>query len=206
LEVKCREEAEGRREKSPCHYQQRLIGDYHMKLEWNEFAQDTLVEAAKDMAVAARTAPKGRGRDQLHILILTGAEKDTLADKMKEIGEGEKIDYFVRDAGNLRIAPVILLIGTECSPLSVDHCGFCGYSDCEENREHDLNPCAFSIGDLGIAVGSAVALAARKHIDNRIMFTAGRAAIDQGLFPKPVTVAYGIPLSATGKNPFFDRK
>jgi uncharacterized ferredoxin-like protein len=38
------------------------------------------------------------------------------------------------------------------------------------------------------------------------MFTAGRAAIDLGLFPKPVRVAHGIPLSATGKNPFFDRK
>jgi uncharacterized ferredoxin-like protein len=177
-----------------------------MKLDWNEYATDTLIEAAKDMAVAARTAPKGRGRDQLHVLILTGPEKDAVAARMQEIGEGEKIDYFVRDAGNLGNAPVILLFGTECSPLAVDHCGYCGYANCSENREHGVHPCAFSIGDLGIAVGSAVALAARKHIDNRIMFTAGRAAIDLGLFPGPVTVAYGIPLSATGKNPFFDRK
>lgn len=177
-----------------------------MKFEWTDFAKDTLIEAAKEMAVAARTAPKGRGRDQLHLLILTEAEKDSVAEKMQEIGEGENIDYFVRDAGNLRNAPVLLLMGTECSPLAVDHCGYCGYANCSENREHDVHPCAFSVGDLGIAVGSAAALAARKHIDNRIMFTAGRAAIDLGLFPKPVTVAYGIPLSATGKNPFFDRK
>ena len=177
-----------------------------MQLEWDDYTKETLIQPAKEMAVAARTAPKGRGRDQLHILILTDSEKDAVADKMREIGEGEKIDYFIRDAGNLRHAATLLLIGTECSPLEVAHCGFCGYSDCQENRDHGVNPCAFSIGDLGIAVGSAVALAARKHIDNRIMFTAGRAAIDQGLFPKPVTVAYGIPLSATGKNPFFDRK
>ena len=177
-----------------------------MKLEWDQFATDILIDAAKDMAVAARTAPKGRGRDQLHILILTDGEKDAVADTMHKIGEGENIDYFVRDAGNLKHAPVLLLIGTECSPLAVDHCGFCGYTDCAQNREMEVNPCAFSIGDLGIAIGSAVALAARKHIDNRIMFTAGRAAVDMGLFPNPVTVAYGIPLSATGKNPFFDRK
>ena len=177
-----------------------------MNIQWSDYVDDALIDAAKDMAVAARTAPKGRGRDQLHILILTDEEKDAVADTMRKIGEGESIDYFVRDAGNLRHAPVLLLIGTECSPLGIDHCGFCGYADCKENRENEVNPCAFSIGDLGIAVGSAVALAARKHIDNRIMFTAGRAAVDMGLFPKPVTVAYGIPLSATGKNPFFDRK
>jgi uncharacterized ferredoxin-like protein len=38
------------------------------------------------------------------------------------------------------------------------------------------------------------------------MFTAGKAALELGIFPVPVKVAYGIPLSATGKNPFFDRK
>ncbi len=177
-----------------------------MKLEWEKFATDTLIQAAKEMAVAARTAPKGRGRDQLHILILTDSDKDAVADRMQQIGETDDIDFFRRDAGNLANAPVILLIGTECSPLEVPHCGFCGYADCRENREHRVNPCAFSTGDLGIAVGSAVALAARHHIDNRIMFTAGKAAIELGLFPQPVTVAYGIPLSATGKNPFFDRK
>ncbi len=177
-----------------------------MKIEWDEFAKEALIQAAKEMAVAARTAPKGRGRDQLHILILTDSDKDAVADRMKEIGETGDIDFFRRDAGNLQHAPVLLLIGTECSPLEVSHCGFCGYADCQENREHSVNPCAFSTGDLGIAVGSAVALAARRHVDNRIMFTAGKAAIELGLFPQPVTVAYGVPLSATGKNPFFDRK
>jgi uncharacterized ferredoxin-like protein len=38
------------------------------------------------------------------------------------------------------------------------------------------------------------------------MYSAGKAAIELGLLGTEVKVAYGIPLSATGKNPFFDRK
>lgn len=177
-----------------------------MRIEFSDYCKDKLVEVAKEMALAARTAPKGRGRDQLHILVLTGDEKDALADHMEKIGQEENIAFFLRDGQNLKTAPVILLLGTECSPLEVPHCGFCGLADCQENRESKTAPCAFSTGDLGIAVGSAVAYAARKHIDNRIMFTAGKAALELGCFPEPVKVAYGIPLSATGKNPFFDRK
>ncbi len=176
-----------------------------MLIEWNDYRKDKLIEAAKEMAVAARTAPKGRGRDQIHILILTDDDKDRLADGMEVIGNREEIDFFLRDAGNLRHVPVILLIGTETTPLEVPHCGFCGWKDCQENREHGTNPCAFSTGDLGIAIGSAVSLAARMHIDNRVMFSAGRTALALGVFPDSVKVAFGIPLSATGKNPFFDR-
>ncbi len=177
-----------------------------MRIEFKEYCKNKLIEVAKEMALVARTAPKGRGRDQLHIVILTDDDKDALAQQMNRIGEEEDIDFFVRDARNLRSAPVILLLGTECSPLEVRHCGFCGLADCQQNRESGTAHCAFSVSDLGTAVGSAAAYAARRHIDNRIMFTAGKAAIELGCFPKPVEVAYGIPLSATGKNPFFDRK
>lgn len=177
-----------------------------MKIKWDDYGTEKLIDAAKEMAMAARTAPKGRGRDQLHILILTGDDKDRLSDRMQSIGDDEDIAFFARDAGSVRRVPVILLLGTECSPLEVPHCGFCGWADCEENRERGTNPCAFSVGDLGIALGSAVSVAARRHIDNRIMFTAGRAALELRLFPKGVMIAHGIPLSATGKNPFFDRK
>ena len=33
-----------------------------------------------------------------------------------------------------------------------------------------------------------------------------KAALDLELFPPEVKIIYGIPLSATSKNPFFDRK
>ena len=57
--------------------------------------------------------------------------------------------------------------------------------------------------DLGIALGSAVKLAAELSIDNRIMCTIGAAAKRLNLLDSDVVM--GIPLSATGKNPFFDR-
>jgi uncharacterized ferredoxin-like protein len=66
--------------------------------------------------------------------------------------------------------------------------------------------CAFNSGDLGIALGSAVSRAADLRIDNRILFTAGKAAVELGMFGDDIRIAYGIPLSVSGKNPFFDRK
>ena len=63
-----------------------------------------------------------------------------------------------------------------------------------------------SIGDLGIAIGSAVSVAAAHHVDNRVMFSAGKAALNLKLFDdSQVCIAYGIPLSVSGKSPFFDR-
>jgi uncharacterized ferredoxin-like protein len=38
------------------------------------------------------------------------------------------------------------------------------------------------------------------------MFSVGRAAVELGLLGPDVKIAMGIPLSVTGKNPFFDRK
>ena len=126
-----------------------------MKIEYKDYCKDKLIEAAKEMALSARTAPKGRGRDQLHILILTDNDKDALADQMISIGEEKGIEFFVRDGRNLKSAPVVLLLGTETSPLEVPDCGFCGFADCQENRERETAPCAFSTGDLGIAMGAA---------------------------------------------------
>jgi len=109
------------------------------------------------------------------------------------------------DAGNVDKAAVVLLLGQRVKPLGPRPCGFCGYKDCEENLKNS-GLCAISIGDLGIALGSAVSVAAQHHVDNRIMFTLGRAAINLNLFDdKEVRVAYGIPISVSAKNPFFDR-
>jgi uncharacterized ferredoxin-like protein len=58
--------------------------------------------------------------------------------------------------------------------------------------------------DLGIALGSAVKLAAELCIDNRIMYTIGVAAKDLGLLDSDVIM--GIPLAVTGKSPYFDRE
>jgi uncharacterized ferredoxin-like protein len=65
--------------------------------------------------------------------------------------------------------------------------------------------CAISIGDLGIAIGSAVSVAANHRVDNRVMLSVGRAALNLDFFEEKVKIAYGIPLNVSGKNPFYDR-
>ncbi|HUV08786.1 MAG TPA: DUF2148 domain-containing protein [Spirochaetia bacterium] len=176
-----------------------------MKFESKSMEEEGLLEVARKMAVAARTAPKGKGRDNLVSLCLTGKEKDELAAEMQRIGEEKDLNIFIRDAQNLRTAQVIVLLGTRIDQLDVPNCGFCGYRDCDENRENN-GICAFNTGDLGIAIGSAVSIATDHRVDNRIMFTAGKAALKLGLLGKETRIIYGIPLSVLAKNPFFDRK
>ncbi|MBP2666508.1 MAG: hypothetical protein H6Q76_1488 [Firmicutes bacterium] len=166
-------------------------------------ATDEIVEL---MALAARTAPKGRGVDNLVVIAVRAKVKDQLSAEMRRIlKEDDGLPHFERDAGNIDKATVVLLLGQKVKPMGPRPCGFCGYKDCEENvRNNGL--CAISIGDLGIALGSAVSVAAAHHVDNRIMFSAGKAALNLNLFDDPqVRIAYGIPLSVTGKSPFFDR-
>jgi uncharacterized ferredoxin-like protein len=64
--------------------------------------------------------------------------------------------------------------------------------------------CIFKVADLGIAIGSAVRTAANHTVDNRVMYSVGVAALSLELLPD-CSVAFGIPVSATGKNIFFDR-
>ena len=100
----------------------------------------------------------------------------------------------------------MLLLGTKIDPMGLSPCGLCGLNTCDEKRKYPDVPCAFNTGDLGIAIGSAAAAASRYHIDNRIMYTIGMAALDLKLLGEEVKVIYAIPLSSTSKNPFFDRK
>ncbi len=173
----------------------------------NELRQDAILNVAKRMILAARTAPKARGINTLSMSILTGSDVQALANTMREIGEKEENPIFTRDAGNvLESAQVVVLIGTSIQSIGLKTCGLCGFANCEaKDKEPDV-PCAFNTGDLGIAIGSAASIAMDGRIDNRIMYTIGVAARKMGLPGKNVRIVYGLPLSATSKNPFFDRK
>jgi uncharacterized ferredoxin-like protein len=160
---------------------------------------------AEAMALAARTAPKGRGIDLLSIVVLTGDDIQRLAAKMKEIGDREKHQTFLRDSENITSAQAIVLIGTKKKVVGLRYCSFCGYPGCDEADKADA-VCALNSVDLGIAVGSAVAVAADHRIDNRVMYSVGKAALEAKLLGSEVVIAFGIPLSVSAKNPFFDRK
>lgn len=170
-----------------------------------DIRDETVFEVAKKMAVAARTAPKGRGIDNLVISIVKKEGIRQISDKIKEMGKDGKLPgFFLRDAENILSASAMLLLGTKIKPMNLSPCGLCGFPDCEGKNENV--PCAFNTGDLGIAVGSAASVAMDNRIDNRIMYTVGIAALEMKLLGEEVKVVWAIPLSASGKNPFFDRK
>ena len=161
--------------------------------------------AARLMCAAARTAPKGRGRDNLEVLLLTEEDMKPLIAEMERLHTETSAQVFKRDAETLKKVPALLLLGTKIEQLELTGCGFCGFKDCDENRAHG-GICAFNTGDLGIALGSAVSVAADHRVDTRILFSAGKAALNLKLLGDDVKIAYGIPISVSAKNPFFDRK
>lgn len=171
----------------------------------SDFRTGAIDKIAEEMCLAARTAPKARGLDLLEIIILKDEDIDKLSAKMKQIGERESHPTFLRDSENIKMATAIVVIGTRLKTVGLKYCSFCGQPTCAD-AERAGAICAYNTGDLGIAVGSAVSIAMDHRIDNRIMYTAGKAAIDMGLLGKDVKIAYGIPLSVSSKNPFFDRK
>ncbi len=167
----------------------------------------SLVDIAERMMVAARTAPKGKGIDTLEIALTEGETIERIAERMKEISERpDTTPAFKRDAENILKADVMVLIGTRIKSLGLGYCSLCGFENCEEKNQHADTPCAFNSGDLGIAIGSAVSIAMDFRVDNRIMYTVGMAVKELGLLGDDVKIIYGIPLSATSKNIFFDRK
>jgi uncharacterized ferredoxin-like protein len=137
--------------------------------------------------------------------VLTKEEIGQLSAKMKEIGERETHAVFLRDAESIKSALALVLLGTKKQAIGLKYCSFCGYANCAA-AERAGALCAYNTGDLGLALGSAVSVAMDHRVDNRILYSAGKAALVMGLLGEDVVIAYGIPLSATGKNPFFDRK
>ena len=164
------------------------------------------LEAASRVCAAARTAPKACGIDHMHTMVLTGADKDAVADEMERIANEKGAGFLIRDAGNVRAALALVLIGIERGPRGLGEiCGYCGYGDCAGCAAND-GICVYDPMDVGIALGSAAAMAADCRMDSRILFSAGRAAMEMGLMGENVKLVYGLPLSCTGKSPFFDRK
>ena len=163
-----------------------------------------LETVAELMCLAARTAPKARGIDNLSIVIVRGAAKARVTARMRQIAEQHDAGFFARDAENCDAAPLVVLVGAKLAPLNVPYCAYCGFENCAACTAAG-GRCAFNAGDLGIALGSAATVAAAHHADNRMMFSFGKAAIDVGVLPEEIEIAVGLPLSGTGKSPFFDR-
>jgi uncharacterized ferredoxin-like protein len=168
--------------------------------------EGAVMNLAYSVCAAVRTAPKACGVDHLDTAVLTGDDKKKLSDEMRRIGEslGEKGGFFIRDAGNVDESLAVVLVGARYEVRKLGKlCGLCGFEGCSACSGAGA-VCVFTPLDLGIALGSAVALAADNRVDNRIMFTIGKAAASLGLMGEHKLVM-GVPLAASGKSPFFDR-
>ena len=167
--------------------------------------QLTLV--AELMSISARTAPKGAGKDFIVTAIVEGEALQTLAAKMYEFGERTGKGNFDRDGANVRDSAALLLIGIKGEKVLGLNCSACGAEKCIKPNtfegEFKGPHCAHRLLDMGIAIGSAVKTASLLNVDNRVMYRAGVVAREMGLIDADFVM--GIPLSATGKNIYFDR-
>ena len=170
-----------------------------------ELEQTAAQQVAALMAAAARTSPKTRGIDNIRTAAIDDEPTiQKLIAKMREIAAKENRPSLARDAGNIERSPALVVIGVEANTAGLN-CGYCGQPSCDA-LEQAGGVCTFNSLDLGIATASAAEVAGRHHIDNRVMFSIGRASLDLGLLGPKVKQALGIPLSVTGKSPFFDRQ
>jgi len=168
-----------------------------------DIRKELVMQAAQQMMVAARTAPKGKGIDIIEIAMVTGDDIPRLSDEMLKISAETGFKFFLRDADNILQSDAVIILGTHQKVQGLN-CFHCGYNTCESKPVNI--PCALNTVDLGIAVGSACAKASDLRVDTRVMFSAGLAAQRLGMLGEGCGCVMAIPLSATSKNPFFDRK
>lgn len=167
-----------------------------------EIRHEHVLQAVRQMMTAARTAPKGKGIDIIEIAMVTDGDIRVLSDELFKLASETGLKFMLRDADNILSAEAIVLLGTMLQVQGLN-CAYCGYDTCVEKPL--AVPCAINSVDLGIAIGSACATAADLRLDTRVMFSAGLAAQRLGWLGDCKSVM-AIPVSASTKNPFFDRK
>jgi uncharacterized ferredoxin-like protein len=179
--------------------------------------QDAILTAAKLIMAAITTSPKTRGVSTLSSVLIQGEEKEKLAKAMEDqfVKKNSRLEVFNRDARNIRQSAGVLLVGVKGTmPKKLENfqnCGACGFPSCAQFIRAEKKPaedfrgplCAFQVIDLGIALGVAAKMAGELNIDNRIMYTAGAAAMNLGFLEADMIIA--LPLSISEKNIFFDR-
>ncbi|MEA3253338.1 MAG: DUF2148 domain-containing protein [Chloroflexota bacterium] len=187
------------------------------RMKSEKLEKEAVKSVAAMMAASARTAPKARGMDAIETLVIDGEDLETLALAMEEKAKEQPAflaPAFNRDARNVRGSLAVLLVGVTGGPKKPEQgfdCGACGYKSCQqllkartlEGKDFSGPVCVFQAIDLGIALGAAAKLAGDLNVDNRMMYTVGTAARKLKLLSSDVII--GIPLSVSGKSPYFDR-
>jgi len=171
--------------------------------------KEAVLMVGRLMELAARTAPKAMGKDFIETVLLTDEQRVKMGQEMIEHGRKNKIPGYERDGKNVMDADAVVLIGLLPHLGAGLDCGACGMPGCAEfntlsiTKDFQGPNCALRLLDLGIALGSAAKVASDMNVDNRIMYRIGVAAVRLGFTQS--NICHGIPLSASGKNIFFDR-
>ena len=100
-----------------------------MIINSKEIEERTIEKIADVMCVAARTAPKAKGVDNLVTMIVNGQEKAKLSAEMRRIAKQSGMQFFERDANGIDHAALVVLLGQKVKPIGVKPCGYCGYAD-----------------------------------------------------------------------------
>lgn len=161
-----------------------------------------VIDVARRMMTAIRTAPKAKGVDIIETALVEGDDLKALSDAMMMLYEETGRPVYQRDAANILHGDAVVVVGTHGQMMGLN-CGHCGFPTCGDKPAQ--SPCAFNSIDVGIAVGSACSVAADCRVDTRVMFSVGMGAQRLGILPG-CGLTLAIAVSATSKNPFFDRK
>jgi len=158
-----------------------------------------LRQVAELMAISARTAPKAKGEDFIDLKILSGKQLKVLSKAMLDHARKANDPMWKRDGTCIMRSGAVLLVGIR-DPVNKKRKASRSTVKGDVFAENER---ARRFIDLGIALGSAAKTASILNVDNRIMWRAGEMARRIGLLKSYVVI--GIPLSASGKNIFFDR-
>ena len=85
-----------------------------------DFKHEIVLSNARQMCLAALTAPKARGNNNLVIKIASGDDIKRLSDKLEELFEKTSQEFLHRDSQNILAAEAIVLIGSLIVPLVLD--------------------------------------------------------------------------------------
>lgn len=182
-------------------------------LDGRQQERQGILEIANLMVVAARTAPKAGGKDDILTAIVIGTEVGAIATEMEKIAAERNNAAWTQQAGIIRDAGAVVIIGVQGTKSYGLDCGACGFGSCddftkaEKRAGHDFDGpnCTIKNLDLGIALSSAAKIASILNADNRMYYRIG-AAVRRLRYLPEASVIIGVPLSATGKNPHFDRE
>ena len=88
-----------------------------MVIDERESRHDYIVDAARQIMTAGRTAPKGKGIDNIEIVTLTQNSILEVAGALRVSAEETGLKFFLRDADNIELAEAVILVGSRTSPM-----------------------------------------------------------------------------------------